>query len=284
MLSVGLLYFQTEVNDIKRLKTDYWDDLIEPLNDADISFDAEPGTPESTKETPEEMQVEVTEKMPASKNNVVLGKQYKFNLSKKDTPFDIKVREILRDPLLMEMVLSGNGDYLFMPDNIIELLSDPVLLQKYIDEDTDLKFELQRYGHSVFDIFHSPKIKDAKHKGSISQREAKDNDVFHYTKYHPTKKENEKTEREKRQDTRQLSMRNCSYIGKLYKSGLYQKVMKALKEPHQIREALNDQETGSGEVEKFSIIGSDVLNVLKDPIMMQVLLSQDPQALDTLMR
>ena len=283
-ISVFILF--QALNDRRYIQTNHWDSIEPPADDPDISIDAIPLPPRVTREL-SHVSVDATPKVQAPVEDVppVVSKPYKFSLPRWDlTDFDKKVREILRDPVLMEMIISGHADHLHVPQNVVELISSPKLLQKYISEDTDFKLELERSRHPIFDNIHFPKIKDAEQKGVAGQREAKENDVFRYTKYHPTKKESEKTDREKRQEARNRSMQTCSYIGKLHKSGLYQKVVKALKEPHQIQEALNDLETSSGDAEKFSIIGSDVLEALQDPVMMQILFSQDPQALDTFMR
>ena len=286
-------HFQSGVNDIKRLMTNHWDDLNDLNDSGEISIDAMPNSPQATvdisvcpqDEMPKEKPDNVAEVKPCKESMPLPGKRYKFGLPKKDlTPFDTKVRETLQDPLLLEMVVSGNVDHLDFTEGVKELFSNPVLLQKYIDEDTAFKFELQERGHSVYNSIHFPKIKDAQHKGSISQHEARNTETFHYSVYKEEKRGYEKTAREKKQDARLQSMLTSSYVGKLHKSGLYDKVMKALKEPHQVQEALTDLEMGSGEVEKFSIIGQDVLEVLQDPVMMQILLSQDPEALDTFMR
>lgn len=266
------------LNDIKHQQTVHWDNIEQPLDDNDISIDASPVSPQGTGEISAD---------DISDANIppLPGKSYKFSLMKKElTDFDKKVRDILRDPLLMEMVINGHADRLDLPQDITDLFSDPKLLQKYIDEDSEFKAELKTSSHSVFDNVHSPNIKAAQQKGIASQQEAKENDVFRYMKYHPTKSESEKTDRQKRQDARNRSMENCSYIGKLHKNGLYEKVMKALKEPHKIQEALNDLETGPGEAEKFNIISPDVLEALQDPFMLQILFSQNPQVLDQFMR
>ena len=274
--------------------TDHWDNLEESLNDTgDISVDAEPISPPHTAEIPiqpqgeipEETQDNVPEVKPYTESVPLPGKQYKFSLPKKNlTPFDMKVREILRDPLLLEIIMSDNADHLDLPEGVKELFSNPALLQKYIDEDTSFKLELKGRGHSIYHSIHCPEIKDAKHKGSIAQYESRGTEPFRFSVYDEEKRGYEKNAREKKQDERTQSMLTSPYFGRLYKSSLYDKVMKALKEPSQVQEALADLEKGNGEVEMFSIIGQDVLEVLQDPVMMNVLLKNDKEALDTFMR
>ena len=286
--------FQLRVNDPKRMMTDHWDDLTESLNDTDeILCDAEPisePVPQGdTTDMTVQLQDDVSEVGKA--DNVteetapLPGKQYKFNLPKKDlTPFDVKVREILRDPLLMEMIVSGNADHLGLPPGVKDLLSNPALLQKYIDEDTSFKLELKGMGHSVYDSIQCPKIKDAKHKGGIDQHEARGTEPFRFSVYEEEKRGYEKNARDKKQDERTTSMLTSPYFGRLYKSPLYDKVMKALSEPHQVQEAFADLEKGTGEVEMFSVIGHDVLEVLQDPVMLNILLKNDKETMDNFMR
>ena len=276
------LLFQS-VNDIKRLQTDYWDNIEEPSIDDGISVDV-PNSPDTNQPSvvavDQKSQAVIAEESPGP-----TGKRYKFRLPKKElTDFDKKVREILHDPLSMEMIISGYADHLCLPAGVRELISDPKLIQKYIEEDTALKMELEHSSHGVLNNVHCVKLKESQQKGVAMQREKKEDDIFRYTKYYPTKSESEKTEREKRQEARLRSMQSCSYMGKLFKNGLGQKAAKVLKEPYKIQEALNDLETGSGEAEKFDIISPDVLQALQDPVLMQILLSQDPEALDTFMR
>ena len=278
-------HFQKGVNEMKRLHTDFWDSVEGPsFDDLNVSVDA-PNSPHIN-----ELSVTPTDEtcQTAAKENSVQPssqRRYKFTLPKKElTDFDKKVREILQNPLYMEMVINGYADHLHLPAGVKELLSDPNLIEKYIDEDTEFKMELKQSSHGVLNNVHCLRCKDAQQKGVAMQREKQEDDVFRYMKYQPSRSNRDISEREKRQNERNRSMQTSSYAGRLFKSGIGQKAAKVLKEPYKLQEALNDVDTGAGEAEKFHIISPDILEALEDPVLMQILLGQDPQALDTFMR